>query len=1048
MFKWILAAVVALSSLVAPAQTTRTFPALDTNNVFLARNSFPWVNNTLYAGSALYPTIQGAVTTACSIGTTMNVTVIVGTNAGVDITTLTGCAAVNVTDLRVYIPQYCVYGSAYTCSAGGGGGGGGDPAGVANDLQTNLDGVNLGADSGNLKNNSSTHNLFQKQLNNQPYASQYATANNTGINNALGVTGNHLVIANDGTFTDVTSIGATSGSVIEDRQTTTGSWGTRWNNCANVIGAQFYPSFAPFGVWGQAPCDADINFQTTAIGHGGFGPSTKSINSYAEGYGYDVGAGGGGIAGGDSGWAGSNNLLVSTLSYSAGITNMFSFQGYCYKVGDCNGPEIAVFCDSGYTAGSDQGCTFLGMNSGENQTFLTTTVATTTGTGDTKPTWVALTGTQHFSPGLAAIDISHAIVSGTLNSASTQYVTTGITLSGVNTNGTGQTDGTYALICSGGGGTGFTGTAQITGGVGVLNPTILTSGHGYTSGTSCTVASLTGTPATYFGVGLTTLNVWATSGTTLVQSTSGILQTYIAKSTVDNVNDIVPVTVSVQNGTFASGQVLWIASDSTPEMCLVTAAGAISGATQNISVSCHLPHGLFSLMFQGGTNGYVCFDADTALGWPFCGFAYGAQDTTHLIYGYLAKGTQAGRTLPGIGFQKATLTAPNNGFHVYKGAQILYTDKFSFGRIPTLNVNDTAWTVGDTVIVPHTAFSMAGLAINLQANTSQNGDGGAGVDIVFGGFNISKNFKPIHTGNGNPFGWYLGCDSTSTNSCLPVTGTQGWLNPIAIITVDGPFQSFAVLDGPPLPGGSVIGIHDTSSTPRYCLFCTDGSQGLFVDQINTRFEFSRDVLIDNNLVVGGGVGIQASRILSVSRLTLGDGTDGIDFPGLVMNMQFIGDGLGASNGLWVNEINGSLQHSSVTWAENFPGFSWFIRPDNSGVALTVTGDGAGNYHSDFTGNVNISGSLLVATHAVCLVTGAGCPILPFSFTTTAATTDVVTVTGMTSSGHCSIFATNATAGTMVQNATPTFIDTFATNSITVHHVATASATFSGICTPN
>lgn len=82
----------------------------------------------------------------------------------------------------------------------------------------------------------------------------------------------------------------------------------------------------------------------------------------------------------------------------------------------------------------------------------------------------------------------------------------------------------------------------------------------------------------------------------------------------------------------------------------------------------------------------------------------------------------------------------------------------------------------------------------------------------------------------------------------------------------------------------------------------------------------------------------------------------------------------------------------------------------------------------------------------CIGCGGG---ISGSVTTTAAATDVVTITGMTASGHCAAPGpTNAAAGTMIQNATPVFIDTFTTNAITLHHVATAGATFSFVCSPN
>jgi hypothetical protein len=96
----------------------------------------------------------------------------------------------------------------------------------------------------------------------------------------------------------------------------------------------------------------------------------------------------------------------------------------------------------------------------------------------------------------------------------------------------------------------------------------------------------------------------------------------------------------------------------------------------------------------------------------------------------------------------------------------------------------------------------------------------------------------------------------------------------------------------------------------------------------------------------------------------------------------------------------------------------------------------------------IAGSATIAGSAVCTV-ATGCSQITGGITTTTATTDVVTITGMTASGHCAAPGpTNATAGTMIQNAVPVFVDTFTTNAITLHHVATAGATFSFVCTPN
>ena len=68
-----------------------------------------------------------------------------------------------------------------------------------------------------------------------------------------------------------------------------------------------------------------------------------------------------------------------------------------------------------------------------------------------------------------------------------------------------------------------------------------------------------------------------------------------------------------------------------------------------------------------------------------------------------------------------------------------------------------------------------------------------------------------------------------------------------------------------------------------------------------------------------------------------------------------------------------------------------------------------------------------------------------SFTTTAATTDNVTVAGMTSSGHCYLQPTNSGAAGGIASA---FVSAKTTNQITVTHTATSGWTFDVMCTPN
>lgn len=66
-----------------------------------------------------------------------------------------------------------------------------------------------------------------------------------------------------------------------------------------------------------------------------------------------------------------------------------------------------------------------------------------------------------------------------------------------------------------------------------------------------------------------------------------------------------------------------------------------------------------------------------------------------------------------------------------------------------------------------------------------------------------------------------------------------------------------------------------------------------------------------------------------------------------------------------------------------------------------------------------------------------------SLVTTAATTDNVTIQGMTASGHCSITPTNVAAAT---NLTGTFISAKAANQITVTHAVVANLNYDIFCT--
>lgn len=125
----------------------------------------------------------------------------------------------------------------------------------------------------------------------------------------------------------------------------------------------------------------------------------------------------------------------------------------------------------------------------------------------------------------------------------------------------------------------------------------------------------------------------------------------------------------------------------------------------------------------------------------------------------------------------------------------------------------------------------------------------------------------------------------------------------------------------------------------------------------------------------------------------------------------------------VAETHSNVINSNKCYINNSSTSLWTVQPADA-----------------FLGNrtENNAGTVAIASQ------GDNVPILT-SLTTSAATSDNVTVTGMTSSGHCSLTATNASAAT---NIATSYISAKAANQITVTHTATASMTYDILCTPN
>ena len=139
----------------------------------------------------------------------------------------------------------------------------------------------------------------------------------------------------------------------------------------------------------------------------------------------------------------------------------------------------------------------------------------------------------------------------------------------------------------------------------------------------------------------------------------------------------------------------------------------------------------------------------------------------------------------------------------------------------------------------------------------------------------------------------------------------------------------------------------------------------------------------------------------------------------------------ATNGGATHELYGSNAANSAV--------NWFI--DDAGDAFFETLN-VYNSARTFAGQFTFSGT---ANRAIVLPDGPSGTVMPWSLSTTSGTSDNVTVTGMTSGGHCSIAATNASAAT---NFATTYISAKSANQITITHTGTASMTYDGLCTNN
>ena len=778
-----------------------------------------------------------------------------------------------------------------------------------------------------------------------------------GLTSATYLNGQYVTLtgANSSAFTF--NFTHTSYSTTADTGTAInqfGTFGTRFTNCASATGSN-YENNLPFTIAISTGCQTNFAYENWAVSpnqsHGA--AAVMILDSTTEYPGYDIGNPGF-LANSDTGWAGSLGVGINSVSYSSGIRNTLTLSYNCFAAGDCNPFELTGIADGGYGAASDQGITPFGLNTSQTASYVQTSIAGTSGFGDTNPTFNSLGG-NHFTPGSPAggfvLDTQTAVASGTMLTGGGFYQTGGalnmfvlgngsgmipnptFTITAVASSGGGSTTYTgtfgicgsnacaqsslhiagfvgstnngnflitassttsvtvnngsavaeshaatgtmsYAVICTGGGGSGMTGwtvTVNFTGDTNTnpgsqVGDLIGNPGAGYTSVPSCIISSLANSGSSTlssFSAELTsTLHTLPIAGASLTPSTgTAILSTYMFRSAVDMVNQSYSISVTIESGAMSAstnGGRIWIASDPTPEMCQITAAGSVVGITQALTVSCHLPHPTGSLIFQGGTSDFICLDAQAAgtaslPSWPFCTYAYGAADSTHIIYGWLVQGTQVNGVLPEVGNMRASFASGSNGWHIYKGAQVLST--INQGTVPTLNVNDVNWAVNDAVSQPMPpSYNSGSILAEDIAQSVLTPNGGGQMALLRKGESMSSGYTSFQIKNENQYGAYQGCDVSSTSTCLPFITAGGPLTGPTGMSIFGPFRNVMAL-GVPLTGGALITVPDGPTTPDYALFSDNsGAVGAILIQPTAHnVAFSHSLSAGSSIFAGSNI---------------------------------------------------------------------------------------------------------------------------------------------------------------------------------------------------
>lgn len=384
--------------------------------------------------------------------------------------------------------------------------------------------------------------------------------------------------------------------------------------------------------------------------------------------------------GNDGGWRIQKNRDVSGTFAARGIHQMYTSSSECHAVGDCAGVYVYAFSDGGIQGMSDEGTTMASFRGGETNGYFHGKV-TKGAPGSTTPTLAFTSGNNWTTDGAFLLDLTKGSASGKLTAYSTP---------------------------------------------------LPAPFSGY-------LASL--------GVdgGLPKTTAW---GAVVVKS--GDDHAIPDPHTTADRN--VPITLNVvlqpvSGGTpaFHSGGTVCVAGSEYPEQAPITFAGTVTHGVQSITISVRNPNPLAAI-FQGGICGqYISLDANVAFtGYRTAYYAFGSLTGSDLIYGNNIAGGLGKRRIPDeFGSEIASIAAPNNGFHLYPGAEVVMNT--SLGANPALEPNHVNWVAGDVVENPHfQTVGGTGVIVDHTQNSPTNSYYGAGaLALTSRGFGVSGPYKVI-----------------------------------------------------------------------------------------------------------------------------------------------------------------------------------------------------------------------------------------------------------------------------------------------------------------